>query len=482
MGQDRGILKPHHMKLVVLFRLMDGFWIASALYLSHRAYHPAWEARYSFASAVGIIMFYLVGETSGLYGMWRGSPLREELLRIVLSWTWTAPLLLLLAFATRTSQEYSRVVILGWFVATPVMLVAWRALVRIALQELRQRGLNTRSVAIVGANQMGTKLAQTILDTPWNGLRIQGFYDDRGGNAEDGDHALARPSRRIESIPRHLGELRGGLNELVLAARTGQIDMVYIALPLRAEPRINAMIRKLADTTASVYVVADFFVFDLLHARWTSVGEIPVVSIFETPFYGSSGWLKRVEDIVLGSIIMVVIALPMLLIAAAIKLTSRGPVLFKQCRYGLNGQPIEVLKFRSMTVCENGDTIKQATRDDPRVTRLGAFLRRTSLDELPQFVHVLTGEMSIVGPRPHAVAHNELYRAKIQGYMLRHKVKPGITGWAQVNGWRGETDTIDKMEKRIEHDLDYIRNWQLSWDLRIIAMTVFGSAKSKNAY
>jgi putative colanic acid biosynthesis UDP-glucose lipid carrier transferase len=172
----------------------------------------------------------------------------------------------------------------------------------------------------------------------------------------------------------------------------------------------------------------------------------------------------------------------MLIIGIGVKLSSPGPVFFKQRRYGLNGREIRVLKFRTMTVCEDGANVKQATKGDARVTRFGAFLRQTSLDELPQFIQVLTGEMSIVGPRPHAVAHNELYRSQIHGYMLRHKVKPGITGWAQVNGWRGETDTVDKMEKRVEHDLEYIHNWDLGWDLKIIFLTVFGSKKNRNAY
>jgi putative colanic acid biosysnthesis UDP-glucose lipid carrier transferase len=188
------------------------------------------------------------------------------------------------------------------------------------------------------------------------------------------------------------------------------------------------------------------------------------------------------EDIVLSTAILLIIAIPMLVIAIAVKVTSPGPVFFVQRRYGLNGKPIRVLKFRTMSVCEDGGNIQQATRNDPRVTKLGAFLRRTSLDELPQFLNVLTVEMSIVGPRPHAVAHNELYRAKIHGYMLRHKVKPGITGWAQVNGWRGETDTVEKMEQRVAHDLEYIRKWRLFWDLQIIFWTVFGAKKNQNAY
>ncbi|MCA9582889.1 MAG: exopolysaccharide biosynthesis polyprenyl glycosylphosphotransferase, partial [Myxococcales bacterium] len=183
-----------------------------------------------------------------------------------------------------------------------------------------------------------------------------------------------------------------------------------------------------------------------------------------------------------GTIFLSIAAIPMIFVAIGVKLTSKGPILFKQRRYGLNGEVIEILKFRSMTVMEDGGDVKQATKNDARITPFGSFLRRSSLDELPQLIHVVTGKMSLVGPRPHAISHNELYRRKIEGYMLRHKVKPGLTGWAQVNGWRGETDTIEKMEKRIEYDLDYIRNWGIMLDLKIVFMTIAGGLASKNAY
>ncbi|HWO10775.1 MAG TPA: exopolysaccharide biosynthesis polyprenyl glycosylphosphotransferase, partial [Polyangiaceae bacterium] len=245
---------------------------------------------------------------------------------------------------------------------------------------------------------------------------------------------------------------------------------------------ISNVIRGLSDTTASVHMAADMVMFDLMHGRWGTVADVPVVSIYDSPFDGAGGLVKRLEDIVLSSVILALIALPMLCIALAVKLTSKGPVLFVQRRYGLGGRPISVLKFRTMTVTEDGPNIVQASREDTRVTRLGAFLRRHSLDELPQFFNVLSGSMSVVGPRPHAVAHNELYRSRIHGYMLRHKVKPGITGWAQVNGWRGETDTDEKMQRRIEHDLYYINNWTLRWDLKIVFLTVFGASVKQNAY
>ncbi|MCY1359638.1 UDP-glucose:undecaprenyl-phosphate glucose-1-phosphate transferase [compost metagenome] len=238
----------------------------------------------------------------------------------------------------------------------------------------------------------------------------------------------------------------------------------------------------MSDTTASVYIVPDVFIFELLHARSQNINGVPTISIFDSPMTGTKAIIKRMEDIVLSALILCLIAVPMFFIGAAVKLSSPGPVFFRQQRYGIDGRPIQVWKFRSMRVMENGTDVVQATRNDNRITKVGAFIRRTSLDELPQFINVLLGDMSIVGPRPHAVAHNEQYRTQIGSYMLRHKVKPGITGWAQVNGWRGETDTLDKMQKRVEHDLEYINNWSLWWDLKIVFFTVFKGFVHKNAY
>jgi putative colanic acid biosynthesis UDP-glucose lipid carrier transferase len=209
---------------------------------------------------------------------------------------------------------------------------------------------------------------------------------------------------------------------------------------------------------------------------------LPVYSIYETPFAGPNDWVKRAEDIILGLAIIILILPLLLIIAIGVKFSAPGPIIFQQRRYGIHGDEIWVWKFRSMTVCEDGPSIPQACKNDPRVTKFGSFLRKTSMDEFPQFLNVLKGDMSIVGPRPHAIAHNEYYRKLVPGYMLRHKVKPGITGWAQVNGWRGETDTLNKMEKRVEYDLDYIRNWTLWLDLRIIFLTIFKGIVGKNAY
>jgi putative colanic acid biosysnthesis UDP-glucose lipid carrier transferase len=242
------------------------------------------------------------------------------------------------------------------------------------------------------------------------------------------------------------------------------------------------LLDSLKDTTISIYFVPDIFIFDLIQARIDDIGGIPVVAVCETPFSGLNGLIKRLSDIILSILILIMISPILLAVAIGVKLSSKGPVLFKQRRYGLDAEEILVYKFRSMTVAENGSVVTQATKNDTRVTQFGSFIRKTSLDELPQFINVLQGCMSIVGPRPHAVAHNEIYRKVIKGYMIRHKVKPGITGWAQVNGFRGETDTVDKMEARIEYDLDYLRKWSLALDLKIILRTILLVFKDRNAY
>ncbi len=456
-------------ELAPLMRLVDFVLIYAALWLPTYARGDVWDQKSWVAATLAAVLFMVIGQSLRLYESLRETRLKAQLVRAWAGWfVGVVPVLLFLLFISKRSDDYSRVVVSSWFLLAPFFIAVWRTSSTLALRELRGRGYNTRAVAIVGITELGEQLAQEIQSLPSLGLRVEGFYDDRAAD-------------RCHPIPESLGQRAGTLRDVVDAARAGEIHLIYIAFPLRAEPRINQLLRELSDTTASVYLAADFFAFDLLHARWGTLGGVPTVSLHETPFYGVDGWLKRIEDIVLGSLILMIIAIPMLIIAIGVKLSSPGPVLFRQRRYGLNGEVIHVLKFRSMNVTEDGPEIKQATEGDARITRLGALLRRTNLDELPQFVNVLEGSMSIVGPRPHAVAHNELYRGKIQGYMLRHKVKPGITGWAQVNGWRGETDTLDKMEKRVEHDLDYIRNWSLLWDLQIILMTVFGSGARRNA-
>jgi putative colanic acid biosynthesis UDP-glucose lipid carrier transferase len=269
------------------------------------------------------------------------------------------------------------------------------------------------------------------------------------------------------------------LNDVV---KKHHIKDVYITLPLNSQQRMQQLLGRLHDLAVSIYFVPDVSGVNVIQGRMRTMDGLPVMSLLESPFVGINGLVKRISDIVLSSIILVLISPVIAAVALGVKLSSPGPIIFKQRRNGLDGSEILVYKFRSMRVMENGAKVTQATRGDPRITPFGAFIRKTSLDELPQFINVLQGRMSIVGPRPHAVAHNEQYRAIIDAYQLRHKVKPGITGWAQVNGCRGETDVIEKMEARVAYDIEYLRNWSLLMDLRIIARTVKLTVFDKNAY
>jgi len=379
--------------------------------------------------------------------------------RDVLSgWILTVALLLLLGWATRTLGGFDPRVLVAWVTVAPAALFAAYLVAPVVLPRLMQAEGVRRKAVIAGAGDLGRQLAQRLQASPLLGVEVAGFFDDRA-------------PERISGLPPE--QLLGPVERLADYARANRVDMIYLALPLAAQPRIARLLDQLCDTTASVYVVPDIFLFDLIQARIDHVGGLPVLAVCETPFYGVNGLVKRAADLVLATLILVLIAPLLLAIAAGVKLTSPGPALFRQRRYGLDGREIVVYKFRSMTVAEDGPVVRQATRNDSRVTPFGAFLRRSSLDELPQFVNVLQGRMSIVGPRPHAIAHNEMYRKLIRSYMIRHKVRPGITGWAQVNGLRGETDTVEKMRARVEYDLDYLRNWSLGMDLKIIWKTLF---------
>jgi putative colanic acid biosynthesis UDP-glucose lipid carrier transferase len=420
-------------------------------------------------AAATLLVHQAAVEVSGLYRNWRGSRVSFELWCVLLNWIYTAPAVLGIGLLTQYNAEFSYLTKVAWLTVTPIVMGSARIVLRVALRNLRKRGFNTRQFAICGVNKLGVQLAHNVQNAPELGLEFVGFFDDR-------------PERRTKDMAGEDRPHAGNLRQLVQLAKTGGVDMVFITFPMRAEQRIRTFLAQLSDTTASVYIVPDFFVFQMLHARWNQIDGLPVVSVFETPISGIDGVLKRGFDIAASAAILALLALPMLAIALAVKWSSPGPVLFRQKRYGLSGEEIHVLKFRTMRVQENGAEVRQATKNDDRVTRVGRFLRKTSLDELPQLLNVLGGSMSLVGPRPHATAHNEQYRSQIDGYMLRHKVKPGITGLAQVNGARGETETLEKMERRVEFDHRYIREWSLWMDLRILFQTLAVVFKQENAY
>jgi putative colanic acid biosynthesis UDP-glucose lipid carrier transferase len=386
---------------------------------------------------------------------------------VLIGWLWTASLLVLTAVATGYYKEFSTDALVIWLAVAPLAQISGHFCLRIAAPLLVALQGPARRAIIVGMNEQGVALASRVGDTPYSRIEFAGFFDDR-------DLARLDASSDYRMI--------GRLNELPLFVRKNDIQLIYLSLPMASQPRILQILDELKDTTASIFFVPDMFVTDLIQGRSGSVCGMPVISVCETPFTGSNGVVKRLSDIFLSLVILLLISPVLLLVGLAVKVGSPGPVIFKQRRYGLDGKHIVVYKFRSMTVTEDGAAVQQATKHDSRVTPLGAFLRKSSIDELPQFINVLQGRMSIVGPRPHAVAHNEMYRKLIKGYMVRHKVKPGITGWAQVNGYRGETDTLDKMQGRIDYDLDYLRNWSLWLDLYIIFKTIRLVFKDQQAY
>ena len=375
---------------------------------------------------------------------------------IILSWMGVLVVVALVGYATKGLRHFEKEILLVWAVATP--LVQWAATF-IGSKVLRRKAAlpeSRRPAIIVGANPVGVRVARVLQQRRMFGHDLLGFADDRTGH-------------RIE-LPSDL-QLLGPLADLPRLIDERGVRDVYITLPLSSQPRIHKLMAELQNTTASLHYVPDVFGVSIIQGRLEDMGGVPVVGLLVTPFEGVNGLIKRASDVVLSLLILLLISPLLLLVALGVKLSSPGPVIFRQRRTGLDGEIIEVYKFRSMTTQDNGPVVQQATRDDPRITPFGAFIRRTSLDELPQFVNVLQGRMSIVGPRPHAVAHNEQYRKIVKAYMARHKVRPGITGWAQVNGLRGETDTVDKMARRVEYDLEYLRNWSLGLDLLIIART-----------
>ncbi len=385
---------------------------------------------------------------------------------VMLRWVVLLGILLLLAQAAGAWHSYPRLGFEVWALVTPLLLIATTVILGTIMRRLVAVAAGRRKVIFAGYNDSSLALAHSLESNPELPMQVEGFFDDRGADRLN-----------MEADAR----LMGRLSELPGFAREHNIDVIFIALPIRHLKRVLDLLDDLRDTTASIYYVPDIFVFDLIQARSSQLNGVPVVAMCETPFYGYRGLIKRLIDISVSSLFLLCGLPLLLLLAALVKCTSRGPALFRQRRYGLDGHEIIVYKFRTMTVTEDGEQVRQASRTDSRITPVGRWLRRYSLDELPQFINVLQGRMSLVGPRPHAVAHNEQYRKLIKGYMVRHKVKPGITGLAQINGARGETSQLEEMEKRIHHDLDYLRRWTPGLDFKILLLTlvrVFGDDKA----
>jgi putative colanic acid biosynthesis UDP-glucose lipid carrier transferase len=403
-------------------------------------------------------------------GSWINSnKLSKDILSTFSQWFLIVGILLFFGYATAYLPIFSQQVIIAWVLITPFVLVSAHWFARQYLSSQHYLKQVNKTAVIVGFNDLGLQLRDRIKSDNTLAIELKGFFDD----AETSQSPVLL-SHRVPTA--------GALHQLANYVRQHAIDIIYITLPPSMHTQIMALLDDLKDTTASIYFVPNFFMADLIQGRIDEIDGIPVVAVCETPFTGVNGFIKRSSDIFISILLLCLLSPILVIVAAGVKLSSAGPILFKQRRYGLDGQEIIVYKFRSMSVAENGHVVMQATENDKRVTAFGKFIRKTSLDELPQFINVLQGRMSVVGPRPHAVTHNEMYRKLIKGYMIRHKVKPGITGWAQVNGFRGETKTVESMKMRIDYDLDYLKKWSLSLDINIIFKTIFLVFKDSKAY
>ena len=470
-SHNRELLRDYSTALSILVRILDVAAVVAAGFLAY-----GW--RYSFeitqlppdyanVMLIAVFLCLTIFPKFGLYRSWRGRSLFKQIRILTLAWGTVLFSVIVIEYLLNLHSDYSRQWMTAWFSAGYGGMLFLRVMVYYLLREMRSRGLNHKTVVVVGAGELGQEIVRRIRISGWTGFEVISFFDD--------DESLQGTMR--ENVP-----IRNP-HAMTDFVQQNKVDEIWLALPLRAETRMKEILHALRHSTADIRLIPDIFGLRLLNYAMTNIAGMPMVDLRASPMVGWNRFIKGAEDKILAFVILLLISPLAVVIAIAIKKTSPGPVFFKQKRHGWDGRVINVYKFRTMHVHqESTGTVTQATKNDPRVTTIGGFLRRTSLDELPQFYNVLQGRMSIVGPRPHAVEHNEQYKDLVDQYMLRHKVKPGITGWAQINGCRGETDTLEKMQKRIQYDLYYIENWSLWFDLKIIFLTIIKGFIGRNAY
>ena len=425
-----------------------------------------------------LIILVISGALAGVlfqgFGVYAGDYIFARRLRIdrmLSAWAVTFALLLTVAFALKISDFYSRVWAVSWYFVTAVLLILGRLTLGAWIRHSAREGRFAKRTAIVGTGPQAEKIADHLREYDKYRTEIVGFADDRDGEEVSGN-----------TVPASLG----GIADVIRMIRDDSIDRVVIALPWNDPERMRGVVRRLAVTPVPIHLAPDLAGFDYAGRDFTHIAGLPVLHLFDRPISGWSRLTKAIEDRVLATFFLILSFPVFLVVPVIIKLFSPGPVLFRQKRYGFNNQLIEVWKFRTMYHhLQDAEANQLTKRDDARVTPVGRFLRRTSLDELPQLFNVLNGDMSLVGPRPHATAAKaggQLYYDVVDRYAARHRVKPGITGWAQVNGWRGETRTVDEIEKRVEYDLYYIDNWSIWLDIRIIAKTLLVIFRDAKAY
>ena len=465
---DTGLISKYGAVLNIAVRTGDIVIVVCAAYVMLWLRFTSLDLPVSYASGLVrvALLTAVVFPAFGLYRSWRGERLRAELLRMWMAWTAVVGLFLLMEWAFKSTDEYSRLWIGGWFGSCVVLLSASRIVVRLALRSIRASGIDTRRIVLIGATESGARMVAATRQNPWMGLEVVGY--------------VATPFD--QSVPPDLPCL-GGTDAFLTTLQETTPDQIWIALPMRAEGVMREILDATDGVPVTVRLVPDMFGYELINHHTASMGGVPVITLRGSRVEGYAGVIKAIEDRLIALVILTLISPLMLMLALGVKLSSPGPVFYRQKRHGLGAREIDVWKFRSMHVHhEQAGKVTQASRDDPRVTPFGRFLRASSLDELPQFINVLQGRMSIVGPRPHALAHNYEFSTQLRGYMQRHGVKPGITGLAQISGLRGETDTLDKMRKRVERDIEYIQHWSLWLDLKIIVLTPLTVLRRTNAH
>ena len=418
---------------------------------------------YAVAGIICSLSAFVAFRAQGLYSFDVLATFRGQIRRLLFGFGVAILVLLSAAYLLKISQTFSRGWVLTWFSMSVCTLVIVHYGLSRLIQGWVSYGLFARNIAIYGSGEIAEKLTRHLCRHPERS-NVVGVYDDLFGS-NTGSMAVA-----------------GGLSDLIRTCTSTRLDEILIALPLSEETRIERVVTELSALPVDIRLCPDMSAFRLRPMGLLNYDGVAILELARRPIDHWGPILKMLEDKILSVLALTIAAPLMLFIALAIRLDSEGPVFFRQRRHGFNHSIISVIKFRTMTVIEDGTNVRQATRDDHRITRVGRFLRKTSLDELPQLLNVVRGEMSLVGPRPHALAHNEYYAAMLERYTSRHKVKPGITGWAQINGYRGETDTPEKMRLRMECDLYYIENWSLWFDLKILLLTPFYGLVGKNVY
>ena len=451
--------------------VFDVVWVLIAGIVAHWLHFSevVFDHNYWTVLWLSVLFSAVIFSWFGLYKPFREKRLSSYLFDVTLSIIFLVACLSVLAFFTKQGAVYSRLWFGAWFVLIWLGLIISRISSFSVLVYLRHKGYNTKNIIVIGANQRALELVEKINKDPWTGVRVVSLLTE-----EKSISKLAIVDVPAQLMPENLADF----------VKTTRAHEVWLVLPLKQEELIKHISQKLIRASVTLRYVPDLLGLTVHEHTFSEMSGYPLMDLYSSSLSGGRYWLKFIEDKLLALFFLILASPVMLIIALAVKLSSPGPVLFKQMRHGWNGKKIKVYKFRSMRMHKEGPggALTQAVKNDSRITRVGRLIRKTSLDELPQFINVLQGRMSLVGPRPHAVEHDEYYQDLVTSYMQRFRMKPGITGWAQVNGCRGETDTIDKMQKRIEHDVYYIEHWSVLLDLRIILLTCFKLFYDKNAY